>query len=240
MSKKITVEQEIQEKQYIKPYHYFINPFAKEGNFYFSYVEKCIEIIESFNGKRILDAGCGDGFLVWNLDDSKNEIYGLDYSQNALDFAKIFNKNKKVKFILGCLENIPFPKDYFDVVFCVAVLEHIRPQNIPVVIKEIRRVLKKDSILILAVPTPRLKKPKKHFQHFTVVQIRDIVDPLFEIKNIYGRYNFLYEYVLKLFENRLYDLKIFSKLLKKKIFYKLFAKSSLAFAEMLIFVLRKK
>ncbi|MFN6992088.1 MAG: exodeoxyribonuclease VII large subunit, partial [Fervidobacterium sp.] len=89
----------------------------------------------------------GDGYFIWRLDDKKNEIYGIDYSPKAIDFAQLFNKNKKVKFIIGPLEKIPFSNEYFDIVVCIAVLEHIIPKNVPIVIKEMHRILKKEGLL---------------------------------------------------------------------------------------------
>jgi len=58
-----TKQQKIQEDQYVFPYHYIIEKNSYSGFFYYSYLDKCIELIYNFENKKILDAGCGDGFL---------------------------------------------------------------------------------------------------------------------------------------------------------------------------------
>jgi ubiquinone/menaquinone biosynthesis C-methylase UbiE len=237
---KFTSGQFIQEKQYDLPYHHFIKYGTKAGNFYFSYIEKCVSLVNSFRNKKVLDAGCGDGYFLWRLDDRKNKLFGIDYSEKAVEFAKIFNKNRNVKFSVGELEKIPFPNNFFDIVVCISVLEHIKPENIDLVLENIRRILKPGGSLILAVPTQRLKLSEKHFQHFTPEDIKDIASSRFEIAEIMGAYNFFYDYLLKLFDNRFYDIKFASDFIKGTLFYRYFSESDISAAKIIIAVLNKK
>ena len=63
-------------------------------------------------------------------------------------------EDKNFKILKGVGENLPFQDRYFDVVFSNHVLEHV--EDTSMVLQEIRRVLKKDGILILGVPTASL------------------------------------------------------------------------------------
>ncbi|MBU0580169.1 MAG: class I SAM-dependent methyltransferase [Candidatus Margulisbacteria bacterium] len=239
-ARELTIEQQAQEELYLRPYHYFIDKFSHEGIFYFSYIDKCLDIVKSFKNKTILDAGCGDGFFISNLDDSNNFIYGLDYSSRALDFARLFNKDKKSKFVQGTLEAIPFGDNYFDIITNIAVLEHIKPANVNLCLKEMHRVLKKNGFFILVIPTHNLKKPPKHFQHFDLEEIKQYIEPFFIIKEIYGKYNMIFRFLLKFFENKFYNIRPLSNIIKRKIFIKYFADSSLRLAEIMIFILTKR
>ena len=73
-------------------------------------------------GQRILDWGCGNGRLVYILQNKGVEYIGTDQSIGLLKQAEeLFQKEIKdgwVKFV--CTENneAVFPENYFDLVFC--------------------------------------------------------------------------------------------------------------------------
>ena len=85
-------------------------------------------------GKPLLNAGCGN--LYWEA------IYGSD--------VNLDNKPRNVpRFVLGSIEDIPYPDKYFGVVFCSHVLEHT--DNWHKAYSELNRVA--DYIYII-VPKP--------------------------------------------------------------------------------------
>jgi len=105
------------------------------------------EKFNSFNNKKILDVGCNYGEIEKILS-LKNNIIGIDVDKKALKIAKKTIKN--AKFIEASATKLPFGNQCFDVVICLAVLEHIKEDN--KAIKELSRVLKKGGELLLAVP----------------------------------------------------------------------------------------
>ena len=112
---------------------------------------KRLEIIKSlvagYTG-RLLDCGCGEGHLLQGVSGDK---YGIDTSRSAL--LKAGERNPDTEFLCGSLEHLPFDDDYFDVVICSEVLEHIRDYRKAV--SEILRVTKKAGIMIITVPNER-------------------------------------------------------------------------------------
>jgi ubiquinone/menaquinone biosynthesis C-methylase UbiE len=90
----------------------------------------------------VLDIGCGTGEQLKIL---KNAI-GLDISFNMAKIAR----NKSNKFVVvGDAENLPFKKDTFDcVISFFGALNHVQLDR---VLKEIRRVLKPEGMLIFTV-----------------------------------------------------------------------------------------
>lgn len=98
--------------------------------------------------KKILDAGCGEGFIVEKLRSENGgiEVIGLDIEKDALKFAQ--NLNPGIKFIEGSVYELPFDDDSFDVVILSEVLEHL--QSPRKALKEINRVT--NSYCVVSVP----------------------------------------------------------------------------------------
>lgn len=112
-----------------------------------------VEIASRYIGKcgKLLDVGCGVGIIKHFLKGKPVEIYGIDKSNLALKRAR------RRGFITLTVdldkEKIPFKSNYFDIVTCLDVIEHVVD---PVVLaKEIFRVLKKGGKLILSSPNIR-------------------------------------------------------------------------------------
>lgn len=106
--------------------------------------------INKNNKVIILDVGAGYGFLERQLTNISNiEIHGIDTSSKAIERLKSMYKGD---FKLGSALRLPYKKMTFDVVLLLELLEHFQPKNSLRVLKEARRVLKKDGFLIISVP----------------------------------------------------------------------------------------
>jgi ubiquinone/menaquinone biosynthesis C-methylase UbiE len=92
---------------------------------------------------KILEIGCG---LALHSTMLPNYI-GIDISANIIRLAKKVHK-KKLKLIVCSATKIPIRNSYVDFIFSFATLEHVKRPDI--VFKEIDRILKKNSILLLA------------------------------------------------------------------------------------------
>jgi len=104
------------------------------------------------NNYKVLDLGCGNGRL-FDLLKQKNVSYvGVDASKNLINLATKKYKDTAAKFFTSDVLNLPFSKNSFDAIISLAVLHHIpSTQNHQKFFKEIKKVLKKDGILILTV-----------------------------------------------------------------------------------------
>lgn len=75
---------------------------------------------------RILDIGCGDGYLLNELSKRSEEIYGLDISEEAIELAKS-RFNNSVHYLIGDTQKSEtLPKLKFDLIICSEVLEHVK------------------------------------------------------------------------------------------------------------------
>jgi len=119
--------------------------FAKRAEIIF-------KIIEKYKPKIILDAGCGRGFYLYGISLYKfaTEIHGIDINEKYLKIAKNINQDKRVKIKKGTIYKLPYKKNFFDLVICSEVLEHLKDDK--KAIKELHRVLKPNGKLIITVP----------------------------------------------------------------------------------------
>lgn len=79
---------------------------------------------------EILDAGCGEGFIdAIILEKFPNvQITGLEYNEEALEIA--CEMNEEITYLNGDITNMPFKEDFFGLVICTEVLEHLEnPQK---------------------------------------------------------------------------------------------------------------
>lgn len=89
--------------------------------------------------QRILDVGCGGGFLLQRLSNyyTPNELYGVDANKSMIFSAK---KRVPANLILSTAERLPFKDSSFDSVSCQNLLHHLR--HAKYAIGEMNRVLK--------------------------------------------------------------------------------------------------
>lgn len=106
-------------------------------------------------GDRVLDIGCGNGKLLGFLaSKKKNFSYaGLDVSEKLLDYAKnIYSEAeyRGMEFRVFDGINIPYPKNSFDIVFCLATLPHLPGREMRAkFLENIRKIAKPGAKLII-------------------------------------------------------------------------------------------
>ena len=115
----------------------------------------------------ILDIGCGGGVNVERfLEMTENKVYGLDYSQIAVDKSKKLNQNAidegRCEIIQGSVSQLPFEDNSFDIATGFETV-YFWPDFVNDC-KEVRRVLKEDGILFIcneAIPNEEDERQKE-------------------------------------------------------------------------------
>lgn len=188
---KLNKRQIEQEKEYCFPYHYLVDSskllnLPDKFTISVPYLDK-IAIIKGIIGSRVgnklLDAGCGDGRLLFELKDKNLDLYGIDYSEKAISFAKVFVPNANLS-VQDLTAKLTFKDELFDYVVLMDVLEHIEPSKIPKLLGEVSRVLKKNGVLVINVPSKNRKVSKKHYQHFDYESLTNCVSRFFILNKV--------------------------------------------------------
>ncbi|MGE3877347.1 MAG: bifunctional 2-polyprenyl-6-hydroxyphenol methylase/3-demethylubiquinol 3-O-methyltransferase UbiG, partial [Parvibaculaceae bacterium] len=105
-------------------------------------------IVGDWTGKRVLDLGCGGGFMAEALARRGALVTGIDPSPGAIDIAwkHAAESGLAINYAVGTGESLDLADRSFDIVVCVDVLEHVT--DLDRVIAEIGRVLKPDGLFL--------------------------------------------------------------------------------------------
>jgi ubiquinone/menaquinone biosynthesis C-methylase UbiE len=123
-------------------------------------------------GENILEIGFGTGNSIINMALSTGQlgkVYGIDVSQGMLEVArsKVANKGltNGVELITGDARDLPYKDESFDAVFACFTLELFLPEDIPVVLAQVHRALKKGGRVCIVSMTQ-----VEHGQHSSLIE----------------------------------------------------------------------
>lgn len=106
-------------------------------------------------GKTVLDVACGEGYGSNFLANYAQRVIGCDIDQKTINWASSKYSESNLEFICAPIERLPLDDSSVDVVVSYETIEHVLdPENM---MKELKRVLKDDGILLISTPD------KKHY-----------------------------------------------------------------------------
>jgi ubiquinone/menaquinone biosynthesis C-methylase UbiE len=107
------------------------------------------KFIRKFRAPKYLDIGCGDGRKTIKVGEmlkiAPNNIYGTD-----INVWGPYKKNRTFPFDFRfILDNgdLDYQDNSFDIISCMLTLHHV--ENLPAMLKEIKRILKPNGIILL-------------------------------------------------------------------------------------------
>jgi 2-polyprenyl-3-methyl-5-hydroxy-6-metoxy-1,4-benzoquinol methylase len=127
---------------------------AKESNYFANIRRDIISLIPSNANQKILEIGAGAGNTLLFIKENKMaaEVMGVE----LMEFAESNQTHPLIdKFQIANVEheNIQAPENYFDVLICADVLEHlVDPWSM---VEKLTRYLKKDGLMIVSIPNIR-------------------------------------------------------------------------------------
>jgi len=146
------------------PKNYLSVTYDEKSHPYTDYPKKlCAYLFQSFElkeGMKLLEPGCGRGEFLRNFEELGLEVYGVDISKEAQEYAE----NLPVQVCDIESERLPFDDNTFDVIYSKSFIEHLYyPERY---LLEACRVLKPEGKLITLVPDWEANY-KTYFDDFT-------------------------------------------------------------------------
>lgn len=120
---------------------------------------RSINLLNLKKGDKVLEIGFGRGSALIQISKivgENGEVYGIDLTPEMLEIThKNLTKHNisNVKITEGDGRDLPYKKDYFDAVYISSTLELFDNPDIPVVLEEIKRVLKpQGKLCVVSIP----------------------------------------------------------------------------------------
>ena len=112
-------------------------------------LEKAISSVQGI--PKILDLGCGQGHITQAMHQAYSfaEFTGLDYSVSAIEYAH--DNFSGIDFSVGDAYDAPYVKEYFDIVVCNNLWEHV-PDPLRLLSK-IKILLKPGGYIVISTPS---------------------------------------------------------------------------------------
>jgi len=107
-----------------------------------------IETYQLSTSSKVLDLGCGKGYLLYELTQILPgiEVRGLDLSRYAIENSK--REIKPSLNVYDIREPLPFERESFDLVISLGCLHNLRVFELQHSLKEIERVSKKSYVMV--------------------------------------------------------------------------------------------
>jgi 2-polyprenyl-3-methyl-5-hydroxy-6-metoxy-1,4-benzoquinol methylase len=104
--------------------------------------------------KTVLDFGCGTGYGSSILASKARAVVGVDIDESALEWARETHRKPTLEFCSNSDFGASLPRQYFDLITCFEMIEHVIGDHQQLIIDSFVKVLKPDGVLLISTPNP--------------------------------------------------------------------------------------
>ena len=145
--------------------------------------------------RHVLDIASGEGYGARIISSVASTVVGIDISQEAVSHATATYKSSNLSYKVGTCLCIPLPDQSVDLVVSFETIEHIEEHHL--FLAEIKRVLRKDGMLIISTPNKKIYSDLAtfsnpfHLKELYIEEFKSLLDSQF------NKVFFLYQSVLE-------------------------------------------
>lgn len=134
-------------------------------------VQNIVELTAGHKFEKVLEVGSGDGSILLWLDRLSfgQQLYSLEISTSGIEQIRKRDLPSLVEAKLFSGYEIPYPDDYFDLVICSHVIEHVEFPRL--LLREIKRVSKRQVFEIPIDFSLNVDKKVNHFLSYGHINI---------------------------------------------------------------------
>jgi len=119
-----------------------------DPKFWTETVQLIVQHYELTDKSKVLDVGCGKGFMLTDLMKTVPgiEVFGIDISEYAISNS---HELVKERLLVGNCKELPFPDRTFDLVISINTIHNLDVVECKVALNEIERVKKHNSYIVV-------------------------------------------------------------------------------------------
>lgn len=141
-----------------------------------------VGLVGSGHGE-VLELGCGEGWLSLALATSNRHVVGVDISDQCIELCRRNQKEHgvpKVEFHRQSGVRLEFKDETFDCAVSTEFLEHLHPDDVPLHLAEVRRVLKSGGRYVAVTPNRHRHHDEDdgtlHLRLYTYAELADLFE----------------------------------------------------------------
>jgi SAM-dependent methyltransferase len=137
-------------------------------------------------GKRVLDAGCGEGYGAALIAEVAAEVVAVDRSASAVAHARAHHPEGDLRFACVDLARLGAIRRRFDVILNFQVLEHLPDPTI--LLREFAEHLAPGGQLVLTTPNRPMSVSENpyHVREYTADELDVLLRPFFDAVEVRG------------------------------------------------------
>lgn len=134
-------------------------PWIEDATIAYEHLHRYAYASQFVAGAAVLDLGSGEGYGASLLARTASAVIGVDIDPESVSHAQRRYARPNLDFVDASAVQLPFV-DPVDVVVCFETLEHIDNQHD--LIREAKRMLKPEGLLIISTPDKRTYSDEPH------------------------------------------------------------------------------